>query len=454
MGHGQSCTRPKLRNYNGDGNKDGLFSAIENGDVEMVRSMVERDLRSVIEVDGSRVRVTAVHVAAVSGQMQVLSMLLDLGFDPDSVNCYKQTPLIFAAMSGKISCVEKLIEAGANILLFDSLYGRTCLHYAAYFGHSDCLHAILSAAQSSAVASSWGFSRFVSIRDGNGETPLHLAASKRHAECLHILLVNGAFVGASTGTYGHPGSTPLHCAASGGSLDCVRELLAWGGDRVLQDSSGRTPYMIALKFKYLDCAALLNPLSPEPLTWPSSLKLINELNPEAKSLLEKALIEANKKREKSVLKGLEALTSPGDLDTANDCLSEDSEIELCCICFEQPCTIQVQECNHRMCAPCTLSLCCQNGKPYLLNHSLPKNPLCPFCRSAITRLVVARIENVIDDDADDETAVDMVSPRPRISRKHYSEGSCSFKGLSAMGSLGKMVGRGRTASECEEVDKT
>ncbi|GAB2250723.1 hypothetical protein Droror1_Dr00016973 [Drosera rotundifolia] len=44
MGHGQSCTRPKLRNYNGDGNKEGLFSAIENGDVGMVRSMVERDL--------------------------------------------------------------------------------------------------------------------------------------------------------------------------------------------------------------------------------------------------------------------------------------------------------------------------------------------------------------------------------------------------------------------------
>ena len=39
--------------------------------------------------------------------------------------------------------------------MFDACYGRTCLHYAAYYGHSSCLKAILSAAQSSPVAASW-----------------------------------------------------------------------------------------------------------------------------------------------------------------------------------------------------------------------------------------------------------------------------------------------------------
>lgn len=98
-----------------------------------------------------------------------------------------QTPLMLAAMHGKISCVKKLIEVGANvceipsfcifkifrlfvqimsfhatimwiifqILMFDSLHGRTCLHYAAYYGHSDCLQTFLSAAHSSPVAVSW-----------------------------------------------------------------------------------------------------------------------------------------------------------------------------------------------------------------------------------------------------------------------------------------------------------
>lgn len=42
-----------------------------------------------------------------------------------------------------------------QILMFDSLRGRTCLHYAAYYGHSDCLKAILSTARTSHVALSW-----------------------------------------------------------------------------------------------------------------------------------------------------------------------------------------------------------------------------------------------------------------------------------------------------------
>jgi len=39
--------------------------------------------------------------------------------------------------------------------MFDSIRRRTCLHYAAYYGHVDSLKAILSAAHSSPVADSW-----------------------------------------------------------------------------------------------------------------------------------------------------------------------------------------------------------------------------------------------------------------------------------------------------------
>ncbi|XP_060972937.1 putative E3 ubiquitin-protein ligase XBAT31 isoform X3 [Cannabis sativa] len=69
----------------------------------------------------------------------------------------KRSPLMLAAMHGKISCVQKLLEVGANVylLMFDSLNGRTCLHYVAYYGHSDCLQALLSSSHSSPVAISW-----------------------------------------------------------------------------------------------------------------------------------------------------------------------------------------------------------------------------------------------------------------------------------------------------------
>ncbi|KAL2502852.1 putative E3 ubiquitin-protein ligase [Forsythia ovata] len=440
MGQGLSC---------GQFHENDLFVAVQTGELETVEAMADENpnLLTVKTIHG---KLSALHVAAANGQIEVLSVLLDRCGNPDILNRHKQTPLMLAAMHGKISCVERLIQAGANILMFDTLHGRTCLHYASYYGHSDCLQLILSAAHSTPVAQSWGFSRFVNIRDGSGATPLHLAARQRRRDCVHILLSSGALVCASTGGYSYPGSTPLHLAARGGSLDCVRELLAWGADRLQRDSSGRIPYTVAVKNKHDACAALLNPLAPEPLTWPSSLKFISELNPEAKSLLEKALIEANKKREKAILiEASDSIPQPSS-SGGNDDDFEANDARLCCICFEQECTIEVQECGHEMCAHCTLALCCHN-KPNSATNSA-KIPLCPFCRTGITRLAVAK--NNIDGDVELEFSLTM----PRRTRKSFNlgEGSSSFKSFSSLGSFGRLGrGSGKVGAECnEEFDKT
>ncbi|KAG6789311.1 putative E3 ubiquitin-protein ligase XBAT31 isoform X1 [Populus alba] len=441
MGQGLSCAASQDHRF---------FSAVHFGDLETVNAMLERDPSLLYQTTYDRQY--PLHIAAANGQIEILSMLLERSVDPDMVNRQKQTPLMLAAMHGKISCVKKLVEAGANMLKFDSLNGRTCLHFAAYYGHSDCLQAILSAVQSSPVAVSWGYSRFVNIRDGRGATPLHLAARQRRPECVHILLDNGALVCSSTGGYGSPGTTPLHLAARGGSLDCIRELLAWGADRMQRDASGRIPYVVALKYRNGTCAALLNPSSAEPLVWPSPLKFISELNQEAKALLECALMEANREREKNILKGTGySLPSPSHSDDGtDDNISEASDTELCCICFEQVCTIEVEDCGHQMCAHCTLALCCHN-KPNPTTACLTP-PVCPFCRSTIARLVVAKMKDCNDADQD---IGDGGSPKLRKSRRslNFSEGSSSFKGLSA--TFGKMGGRGsgRIAAENEWVDK-
>ncbi|XP_057971421.1 putative E3 ubiquitin-protein ligase XBAT31 [Malania oleifera] len=440
MGQGLSCSCR-------EGHESALFCAVRDGDLEVIRAMVESD-PSVLELNSSYERASALHVAAASGRIEVLSLLLDRSVNPDVLNRHKQTPLMLAAMHGRISCVQKLIQAGANILMFDSLHGRTCLHYAAYYGHSDCLKAILSAAISAPVAHSWGFARFVNIRNGSGETPLHLAARQGHPECVHVLLDNGALACASTGGYGRPGSTPLHLAARRGSLDCVRELLAWGADRLQEDQAGRIPYMVALKLKHGACAALLNPSSAEPLVWPSPLKFISELNPEAKTLLERALLEANKEREKAILKGTDySIPSPMHSDVGtDDNASEASDMELCCICFDHACTIEVRECRHQMCANCILSICCHNKPNSITACSMA--PVCPFCRSSITQLVVAKIKT------NDDAKLEMSNLKQKRSRqpRNLSEGSSSFKSLPTVGSLGKMGGRnsGKIVAECNE----
>lgn len=129
-----------------------------------------------------------------------------------------------------------------------------------------------------------------------------------------------------------------------------------------------------------------------------------------------------------------------------------SETELCCICFDQVCTIEVQDCGHQMCAQCTLALCCHN-KPNPTTACLTA-PVCPFCRSGIARLAVAKIKT--NNEAERDVG-DVSSSKLRRSRKsrNLSEGSSSFKGLSAVGSFSKMGGRGsgRIAAENEWVDK-
>lgn len=64
---------------------------------------------------------------------------------------------------------------------------------------------------------------------------------------------------------------------------------------------------------------MLNPSSAEPLVWPAPLKFISELNQEAKALLEHALMEANREREKNILKGTAySLPSPSHSDVGTD----------------------------------------------------------------------------------------------------------------------------------------
>jgi len=107
-------------------------------------------------------------------------------------------------------------------------------------------------------------------------------------------------------------------------------------------------------------------------------------------------------------------------------------MELCCICFDQVCTIEVRPCGHQMCAHCTLALCChKKPDPATASRS---GPACPFCRGAIIQLLVAKINKSCD------TEVESSPVKPRRSRKsNFSEGSSSFKSLSA--SFGRIAGR-------------
>lgn len=92
----------------------------------------------------------------------------------------------------------------------------------------------------------------------------------------------------------------------------------------------RIPYVVALKHKHGACAALLNPSSAEPIVWPAPLKFISELNEEAKTLLEQALMDANREREKNILKGTAySIPSPSQSDSGLDDNISEVKYQIC-----------------------------------------------------------------------------------------------------------------------------
>ncbi|CAA0830507.1 Putative E3 ubiquitin-protein ligase XBAT31 [Striga hermonthica] len=150
------------------------------------------------------------------------------------------------------------------------------------------------------------------------------------------------------------------------------------------------------------------------------------------------------------LKTLHRRLSALHVAAANGRIEADEEDEMCCICFEEACKVEVQSCGHQMCAYCILALCC-HSKPNSSSNNA-KIPVCPFCRSSIARLVVAKSKT------DEETESELNPTKPRKSRLSVSLGECSsnFKGLSALGSFGRLSrNSGKVAADCDlDFDKS
>lgn len=165
------------------------------------------------------------YYAALSGNIQLVKLLIEKGSDISYRCDGSQIALHSAACGGHLECVKFLVEQGANVTIEDDL-GQTPLHKAAKFGHTECVEFLQRKAPHT-----------VKYRDNNGCTPMTLAGLNKHSSSMEILLRKEAN---STRWKDRNGLTQLHWAASAGHAEFMRELLNSGIEIDSTDKYGKT----------------------------------------------------------------------------------------------------------------------------------------------------------------------------------------------------------------------
>ena len=182
-----------------------LGKAALHGDV----AGLNRDLARGVRVDErgnlhedrlNQQNATALHFAAISGQVMAAEVLLAAGADPNAQTSAGLTPVWLTAEGNHSAVAQALLAAGAQPDRADDR-GRNPLHVAAEHGATDVAQALLNAG---AHVNARTKSRQVHSLEASW-TPLHFAARYRQLGMTRLLLERGADLNAKDGD----GRTPL-----------------------------------------------------------------------------------------------------------------------------------------------------------------------------------------------------------------------------------------------------
>ncbi|XP_071785110.1 ankyrin repeat domain-containing protein 27-like [Asterias amurensis] len=140
---------------------------------------------------------TAMHVAAMYGHVDVISVLISNGGDVNATDYHGSTPLHIACSRGQQHATLLLLHEGAKVNIEDN-DGNTALHLCSANGHEDCMKAMMYSNQP------------VDINAANcqGDTPLHLTTRWGYESLVQLLLEHGASVEARN----RRKETPIMCS--------------------------------------------------------------------------------------------------------------------------------------------------------------------------------------------------------------------------------------------------
>lgn len=213
-----------------------LREAAARGDLEEVKRLLVSgvDPNSTNE-DG----LTALHQCCVDNAVDMVSLLLRHGAAIDARDCELWTPLHAAAISGHLNIVSQLIQMGADLLAlnmdgsmaYDLSEGRTLEYIENQMALRSITQEQIDEVRAESETSMLEDMRTRSVehlelRGNCHETPMHVAAANNYISVLKLLIERGAAVNPAD----IDNWLPIHAAACWGHLEALEILFENGGD--------------------------------------------------------------------------------------------------------------------------------------------------------------------------------------------------------------------------------
>mmetsp|Transcript_8096 Transcript_8096/g.19916 ORF Transcript_8096/g.19916 Transcript_8096/m.19916 type:complete len:1220 (-) Transcript_8096:755-4414(-) len=231
-----------------------LLVAAANGDLQVAQEILRTHPRAALYYN-FKDRSSPLIQAAARGHFELVQQLLEaavISEGPerakrhciDHANIKRQTALMVACKHGHPDCVEYLVTNGADPLLTDERRHNTCLHFAALYGHSECVHKLLGCKAGTGQHS-----------QGDAQLPVARITCTNDVDGSQVQFVDG---------HNGWGLTALHIAVFQGSVNTVKVLLRHGASLEVVISPPRvenSPIRCAAGSNALHIAALIGNVS-------------------------------------------------------------------------------------------------------------------------------------------------------------------------------------------------
>ncbi|XP_062999395.1 caskin-1 [Elgaria multicarinata webbii] len=229
------------------GKDQELMQAVKAEDIGAVQKLLQRPKPGKAKLLGSAKRVnvnfqdtdgfSALHHAALNGNIELISLLLEAQAAVDIKDNKGMRPLHYAAWQGKKEPMKLVLKGGSSVNI-PSDEGQIPLHLAAQHGHYDVSEMLLQHQSNPCIL------------DNSGKTPLDLACEFGRVGVVQLLLNSNmcaALLEPKPGDITDPnGTSPLHLAAKNGHIDIIRLLLQAGIDINRQTKAGTALHEAAL----------------------------------------------------------------------------------------------------------------------------------------------------------------------------------------------------------------